>query len=152
MDLTLLGKNYEISRQTVPADSLFLSSIGININPFPLHENTRPTYSNLMNDLDALSGSGHLFTKTQIGTASNGDPIFSFTTGTSGKEILLFISGIHGNEEHAYIPTVRYMQLLDARAQSHDLLTEYILANYEVTFVPLLNPYGIRNLIRYNMN
>ncbi len=75
----------------------------------------RPTYLDLLTDLDGISGAGNLFTRAQIGIASNGDPIFTYTAGASGKNIALFISGVHGNEEHSYVALVRYMELLQER-------------------------------------
>lgn len=151
LDTNLLGDNYEVSRQTVPADTLFFDALGIKINPNGVHENTRPDYNSLYSDLETLvTGNPTLYTKIAEGTASNSDTIYSYNFGTAGKPMLIFTSGMHGNEEHAYIPTVRFMENLATQYNADDATTVNIFNNYYLKFIPLLNPFGIKNRVRYN--
>ena len=152
MDLSLLGDNYEISRQTVPAVNLFLNALGIQTNASGVHENTKPTYDSLDNDLDTLvSNYPTLFTKKNEGVASNGDPIYSYNFGSSDKPWVIFVSGVHGTEEHAFIPEVRFMEKL-GEWYATDEIVQNVFENYYIKFIPLVNPYGIKNYTRYNAN
>lgn len=153
MDTNLLGSNYEVSRETVPADTLFLNLLGIQTNPNGVHENSRPTYNDLTTQLNTLvSTYPSLFIKSKIGTASNNEDMYKYTYGTSGKPMLVFVSGIHGNEEHAYIAEVRFMEKLARDYNQGDSIATNIFENYEVVFIPLSNPYGIMNFVRFNNN
>jgi len=51
MDLTLVGTNYEISRQTVPANTLFLDALGLQTNINGVHENSQPSYDSFSRNL-----------------------------------------------------------------------------------------------------
>ncbi|MFA6130869.1 MAG: DUF2817 domain-containing protein [Patescibacteria group bacterium] len=153
LDLVLLGDNYEVSRQTVPAVTLFFDALGIKIHSEGTQENTKPTYASPSTDLSNLMTScSAAFVRTTIGTSSNGQPIYAYSYGTDGKPVAIYLSGVHGNEEHAYIPEVRWMQNLctDYLAGTDRALN--LFQNFEVIFVPLLNPYGIANGTRYNAN
>ena len=153
IDMGLLGTNFEISRQTIPAVTLFFNALGIQIHADGIQENTVPTYASLSTNLTTLlTDCPTAFTRATIGTSSNSQPIYSYTFGTSGKPIAVYVSGTHGNEEHAYIPTVRYMQELCTDYLANDDETLNMFANYQTIFVPLLNPYGIANATRYNAN
>ncbi|MFA6132288.1 MAG: DUF2817 domain-containing protein, partial [Patescibacteria group bacterium] len=153
LDTVLLGDNFEISQQTVPAVTLFLNALGIEIHENGVHEETRPTYASLSTDLGNLMTScAAAFTRTSIGTASNSEPIYSYQYGTTGKPMAVYVSGMHGNEEHGYIPEVRFMQQLctDYLAGTDRALN--IQKNFDIRFIPLMNPYGIMNATRYNAN
>jgi Zinc carboxypeptidase len=153
LDLGLLGDNFEISRQTVPAVTLFFNALGIQVHANGDHEETRPTYASLNTDLATLmTDCSAAFTRTQIGTSSNSQPIYSYAYGTVGKPIALYLSGTHGNEEHGYVPEVRFMQDLCTDFLTSDARALNMYVNYRTIFVPLLNPYGIANLSRYNAN
>lgn len=153
MDFVLLGDNFEVSRQTVPAVTFFLNAMGILIHDNGNFEASRPTYDSLVSDLDGIMSScGEAFTRTQIGTASNSEPIYAYSYGTDGKPIALYLSGTHGNEEHGYVPEIRWMQDLCSAYLASSDRARNVYSNYEVIFVPLLNPFGIESLSRYNAN
>jgi len=153
IDTVLLGDNFEISEQTVPAVTLFLNALGIQIHANGVYEATRPTYTSLSADLASImTDCAAAFTRTSIGTASNSEPIYSYQYGTTSKPMAVYVSGMHGNEEHGYVPEVRFMQQLctDYLAGTDRALN--LRKNFDIRFVPLLNPYGIANATRYNAN
>lgn len=153
MDISLLGINYETSRQTVPANTLFLNALGVITNPNGTHENSRPTFSTLSAELDTMVSSYPLaFTKVNEGAASDGEIIYSYNFGRSDKPMALFISGVHGNEEHGFIGQIRYMQSLARAYYSGDPTALNIFENYYVKFIPIANPYGVKNGLRHNAN
>ena len=154
MDVSLTNENYEVARQTVPANTLFLNMLGIYTHNNGVHENTKPTYDSLVADLDdAANDPEKDVVKYQIGTASNGDPIWAYDFGRGDdKPVILLVSGLHGNEEHAFVPTVRYLENIAERFKSKDPSALSMNQHYQMTFVPLLSVPGIKNISRYNVN
>ncbi|MFA6027369.1 MAG: M14 family zinc carboxypeptidase [Patescibacteria group bacterium] len=153
IDLSFIGKNYETVRTTFPGNSFILDAMGININDMGVHDNERLTYADLTTILDDLvAANPAVITKEVEGQTSDGDDMISINFGTEGKPMIIYTSGLHGNEEHAYIAEVHYIEKLVELYNAGDEVATNLFRNYRVKFIPLVNTYGIKNLVRHNAN
>lgn len=91
-----------------------------------------------------------VFEISVIGHSENGLPISALKIGTGNKKILAW-SQMHGNETTT---TKAVLDLLKFLAQEEYLIdiTQYILSNFCLYVVPMLNPDGALNYTRENIN
>ena len=67
------------------------------------------------------------------------------------KNTIFLTAGMHGNEYEGYWGLMKMLQYIYANGNSNDIIG-YIRHNFRIIAIPVLNPYGVDNKIRYSTN
>jgi len=176
-DVILLNKDINIDEQLNPVDERIstLENIVLSEKAFivPFKQSKPYWYSgetiishpntgellNLYALYDALVTVYPLYiSKTVIGRdASNSYDIlcYKLTNGinrANQKPIFLWVSNVHGNEANSTISTYYMAKELLAGLASGDEMCSNILSEIQVWIIPTLNPWGLENYTRVNVN
>ena len=123
--------------------------------------NLNTTYSEFMNEWDALvSEYGEYITKTELGSASDGQMLYSyrfnpkrFGLAKNKKRIpkIIIIGGQHGFEK-SNVFGLYYLIKDMLKNWKKDSVLDYLRHHVELIIIPIVNPWGFDNRNRLNAN